>query len=77
MYNYWYLGSECTGTVGDPKPARTSPYDGTEPVMLLRPEDMRARPDHQLPMHSCVNWEIYNDNNEWQNKIYKIRQVIN
>ena len=67
MYNYWYLGSKCTGTVGDPKPARTSPYDGTEPVILLvlRPEDMRARPDHQLPMHSCVNWEIYGDNNEW------------
>ena len=40
-------------------------YDGTEPVILLRPEDMRARPDHQLPMHSCVDWEIYNDNNEW------------
>ena len=32
-------------------PARTSPYDGTEPVKLLRPEDMHARPDHQLPMH--------------------------
>ena len=24
----------------DPKPAHTSPYDGTEPVILLRPEDM-------------------------------------
>ena len=43
----------------------TSPYDGTEPVILLRPEDMRARPDHQLPMHSCVDWEIYSDSNEW------------
>ena len=40
---YDILRSECTGTIGDPKPARTSPYDGTEPVILLRPEDMHAR----------------------------------
>ena len=50
-----------------PKTRTHIPYYGTEPVILLRPEDMRARPDHQLPMHSCVDWEIYNDNNEWQN----------
>ena len=53
------------GTVGDPKPARTSPYDGTEPVILLRPEDMRACLNHQLPMHSHIDLEIYSDNNEW------------
>ena len=34
------ISSERTWTIGDPKPARTSPYDGTEPVILLRPEDM-------------------------------------
>ena len=24
----------CTWTIGDPKPAHTSPYDGMEPVLL-------------------------------------------
>ena len=43
---YDILRSECTGAIGDPKPARTSPYDGTEPVILLRPEDMHARVNH-------------------------------
>ena len=28
------------------KNARTSPYDGTESVILLRPEDIRARKNH-------------------------------
>ena len=32
------------------KTARISPYDGTEPVILLRPEDMHAHPNHQLTM---------------------------
>ena len=27
---------------GVPKPASTSPYDGTEPVILQRPEDKRT-----------------------------------
>ena len=68
--DFWYkvngiLGSECSGTIGDSKPARTSPYDGTEPVILLRPEDMRARLNHQLPMHSHIAFEIYSDTNEW------------
>ena len=45
---YDILRSECTGAIGDPKPARTSPYDGTEPVILLRPEDMHARVNHKI-----------------------------
>ena len=40
------LSDKCTGTVGDSKPARTPPYDGTEPVILLRPEDMHKRLNH-------------------------------
>ena len=36
----------------------------TEPMIVLRHEDMRSRPDHQLPMHSYVDLEIYSDNNE-------------
>ena len=61
------LGSECAETIRDPKPARTSPYDGTKPVILLRSENMRARLNHQLPMHSHIDFEIYmySDNNEW------------
>ena len=47
-----------------PKTAGTSPYDGTEPVILLRPEGMRARLNHQLSMHSHIDFEIYSDNNE-------------
>ena len=41
------ISSKCTWTIGDPKPARTSLYYGTEPVILLRPEDMRTSPNHQ------------------------------
>ena len=48
-----------------PKTRTHIPLRWHEPVILLRPEDMRARPDHQLPMHSCVDWEIYGDNNVW------------
>ena len=33
-----------------PKTRTHTPYDGTGPVILLHPEDMRARPDHQLLM---------------------------
>ena len=44
------LSNKCTGTIGDSKHACTSPYDGTEPVILLRPEDMHARVNHQLTM---------------------------
>ena len=40
--NYDVLRSKCTGTISDSKPARTFPYDGMEPVILRRPEDMRA-----------------------------------
>ena len=32
---YDVLRSKCTGTISDSKPARTSSYDGTEPVILL------------------------------------------
>ena len=53
------------------KTAHTSPYDGTEPVILLRPEDMHARPNHQLTMHiSHIDLELYSDNNERYNKKY-------
>ena len=72
---YVVLRSKYTGTISDPKSARTSPYDGTEPVMLLCPEDMRACQNHQLPteannnnqlpMHSYIDLEIYSDNNKW------------
>ena len=48
------------------KTARTSSYDGTEPVILHRPEDMHARLNHQLTMrNSHIDLEIYSDNNEW------------
>ena len=48
------------------KTARISPYDGTEPVILLRLEDMHARPSQQLTMRiSHIDLEIYSDNNEW------------
>ena len=52
------LRSKCTWTIRDSKPARTSPYDGTEPVILLRPEDMHARLSHQLTMRSHIDLEI-------------------
>ena len=48
-----------------PKTRTHIPYDGTEPVILLRPEDMRARLNRQLPMHSHIDFEIYSDTNEW------------
>ena len=34
------LSNKCTGTIEDPKPADTSPYDGTEPMILLCSEEM-------------------------------------
>ena len=37
------LRSKCTGTIGNPKPASTSPYDATEAVLLLRLKDMHTR----------------------------------
>ena len=59
------LGNKCTGTIGDSKPACTSPYDGTELVILLRPVDMHASPNHQLSMHnSHIDLEIYSCDNE-------------
>ena len=62
---YDVLRNKCTGTIGDSKPARTSPYDGTEPVILLRPEDMHALPNHQLTMRiSHIDLEIYSYDNE-------------
>ena len=44
------LNCKCTVTIGNSKSARASPYDGTEPVILLRPEDMHERVNHQLTM---------------------------
>ena len=41
------ISNKCTWTIGDPKPARTSLYDGTEPVILLRLEDVHANLNHQ------------------------------
>ena len=58
------ISSKCTWTIGDTKPARTSPYDGTEPVILLRPEDMRARLNHQLTMYSLKDLKTYSYNND-------------
>ena len=59
------LSNKCTGTIADSKPACTSPYDGTQPVILLRPEDMHARPNHQLTMSiSHIDLEIYSYANE-------------
>ena len=49
-----------TYDIGDPKPARTSPYDGTEPMILLRPEDMHARVNHQLTMRSHIDYRLGN-----------------
>ena len=48
------------------KTARISPYDGTEPVILLRPEDMYAHPNHQLTMRiNDIDLEIHSYNNEF------------
>ena len=59
------LSDKFTGTFGDSKPACTSPYDGTEPVRLLSPEDMHQRLNHQLTMHiSHIDLEIHSYNNE-------------
>ena len=58
------ISGKCTGTIGYPKPARTSPYDGTEPVILLCPEDMQASPNHQPTMHSLIDLETYSYNND-------------
>ena len=52
------ISSKCTWTIGDPKPACSSPYDGTEPVILLRPEDMHASPNHQPTMHSLKSQHV-------------------
>ena len=41
------ISSKSTWTIGDPKPVCTSPYDGTESVIPLRPEDMHASPYHK------------------------------
>ena len=60
------ISSKCTGTIGDSKPACTSPYDGTEPVILLRPEDMHASPNHQPTMHSLIDLETYSYNNDYK-----------
>ena len=58
--------SKCTETIEDSKPAPTSPYDGTEPVILLRSEDMHAHPNHQLTMRiSDIVLEIHSYNNEF------------
>ena len=62
---YDVLRSKCARTISDSKPAHTSPYDGTEPVILLRPEDIHARPNHQLTMGiSHIDWELYSYDNE-------------
>ena len=74
---YDVLRSKCTGTISDSKSARTSPYDGTEPVILLRPEDMRARLIHQLPMHSYIDFRDMHVITMNGKKNNKIRQVIN
>ena len=59
------LSDKCTWTIGDSKPARTFSYDGTEPVILHRPEDMHARLNHQLTMrNSHIDLEIHSYNNE-------------
>ena len=55
------LSSKCTGTIKEPKPSRTSPYDGTEPVILLRPEDMHASLNHQLTISSNIDLETYSN----------------
>ena len=52
------LMNKCTGTIGNPKPACTSPYDGTEHIILLRPEDMHACLNHQPTM--CSHKKIKN-----------------
>ena len=58
------ISSKCTWTIADPKPAHTSPYDGTEPVILLCPEDMHASPNHQPTVHSLIDLETYSYNND-------------
>ena len=53
------LSNKCRGTIRDSKPARTSPYDGMEPVLLLCPEDMHASLNPHLPMHSHIDQDIW------------------
>ena len=72
-----HLSIKCAGTIGDPKPARTSPYDGTELVILLRPEDMRTpkSPTAHARSYRFGNsiLFVYNDG---KIKMHTIRQVI-
>ena len=53
------LSSKCAGTIGDSKPAHTSPYDGTEPVILLRPEDMHPSLNHQPTIRSPIYTTVF------------------
>ena len=58
------LSDNCTGTIGDSQ-LHTSPHDGTEPVILLRPEDKHEHLNHQLTMRiSHIDLEIHSYNNE-------------
>ena len=74
QYKIIKLSSKCAGTIGDPKTASTSLYDGTEPGILL-PKDMHALLNHQLTMRSHIDLEIVITMN---GKIimHKVRQVI-
>ena len=36
----------------------------SEPVILLRPEDMHASPNHQPTMHRLIDLETYSYNND-------------
>ena len=48
----------------EPKTAHTSPYDGTEHVILLCPKDMYASPRHQPTFRSLIDLETHSYNNE-------------
>ena len=53
------LSSKCAETIGDSKPAHTSPYDGTEPVILLRPEDMHPSLNYQPTIRSTIYITVF------------------
>ena len=69
------LRNKCTGTIENPKLACASPYDCTEPVILLCPEDMHTRLNHQPTMCSHIKLKIYSITINGKIELYKIRTI--
>ena len=53
------LSNKCTRAIGNLKKTHAHPLTmARNPVILLRPEDIRARPNHQPTMHSHKNLQV-------------------